>query len=75
MPLSNHQPIVHILLHFLEEWKQILLYQLARFQSKFTFWVVKERLFLLNCAVNECECAAIIYLDTHQFQRLSLTVP
>ena len=45
--------------------KFIILNKLSCFQSKHTFWEVREHLFFLNIAVNVCKCAdIIIWTDT-----------
>ena len=55
--------------------KYITLNKLSCFQSKHTFWKVRERLF---CLKYRCQrvyvCVAIIYFGRHQFRHLSLAV-
>ena len=49
--------------------KCITLNKLSCFQSKHTFWEVRERLFCLKYRCQRVFCAAIIYFGRHQFRR------
>ena len=73
MPLSNQHTFVHIKLLFLVK-KFIILNKVSCFQSKLTFWEVREHLFCLKYRCQRVYMCRHHYFDRHQFRRLSLAV-